>query len=574
MLHIGRRRRRRNSYALAPSEHRPRILARLLVGGVLLGILWFTGKSVLSMFGGSSEERSAVMIAAEGRGDVDVSLQGEDALRAESGLALYPGDTTFTRVGSFAVVSFFDGTLLRLDEETELTIEESRYRPEGTSSIAVTLSKGQAWIMTPDTETFSGSVTRTLETGTLIASVQGGSEGFIGQNEVFFLRTAGPGAEIVLPFAGGTSLLVGEGQHFALSETAKRDIEAGADPYLFRDPVSADLTASAFVRESTVSIAAVMNRTATSLPSTGTGAETGDLLTISSPSNNTIVTGDTVLIGGSAHPRVETVNVNGYSIPVGDDGTFSQELTLPNSDTVLIEFEGRDASGLVIAQASRTIQRNREPPPPPAITAPGGSGDTITVTQGEVDITGTAPAGTNGIVVNDYRLQLFQPGGRSWSYIASTSLGNLTIGENVFRIYALDESGARSAPAVITIVYQPEGSSATGGVTPPPETGLQNNSPLEPGSVYMKLPGRGESFETSEEEILLEGNTSAATATVSVNGYQLQLYEAGNTFWNYIASTDLGTMRPGTNVYRIVARNAEGQVLDILEYTITYRPAS
>ena len=31
-------------------------------------------------------------------------------------------------------------------------------------------------------------------------------------------------------------------------------------------------------------------------------------------------------------------------------------------------------------------------------------------------------------------------------------------------------------------------------------------------------------------------------------------------------------MKRGKNVYRIVTRNVKGEILDILEYTLTYRP--
>ncbi len=572
MLHIGRHRRRRTSYAVA-TEDRPRTILRLVVGIVVLIAVWYVGKGALSLFSGSSEERSAVMVRAEGREDVEVSLQGEDALRAENGLKLYPGDSAFTRDGSFAVISFFDGTLLRLDEETELTIEESDYRPEGVSMIALTLEKGRVWVMTPSAASFSGSIMRSIDALSMQISVPSDSEGLIAQDEVFFIATAGAGAEVTVA-PDEQTVIVGEGQHFALTETAKRDIEAGADPYLFRDPVAGSLLAAPFIQESRVSIAAITNTEAPAPVLSGTGStDSGDILSVTSPANNAIIGGDTVLISGQANSRVNRVDVNGYTVAVDAQGMFSQELTLPNNDIVLIEFKALDDEGLVIAQSSRTIQRNREPPPPPVITAPGESDSVVTITNGETDITGTAPAGTEGIIVNDYRLQLFKPGSRTWSYIASLQLGNMREGENVYRIVAVNAAGVQSEPVSITVNYLPNGEAGTV-VTPPAtdEPSLQNNAPLEEGSITMKLPARGETFQTSEKEIVLEGNTSANTASVSVNGYQLQLYEAGKTFWNYIASVDLGTMKQGNNVYRIVARDSEGRVLDILEYTITYVP--
>ena len=57
-----------------------------------------------------------------------------------------------------------------------------------------------------------------------------------------------------------------------------------------------------------------------------------------------------------------------------------------------------------------------------------------------------------------------------------------------------------------------------------------------------------------------------------MNGYTLSLYTPNSTSWKYIASTVLQTMKRGKNVYRIVARNKDGEILDVLEYTITYNP--
>ena len=57
-----------------------------------------------------------------------------------------------------------------------------------------------------------------------------------------------------------------------------------------------------------------------------------------------------------------------------------------------------------------------------------------------------------------------------------------------------------------------------------------------------------------------------------VNDYQLQLYVAGKTFWNYIANTEYGNLKRGKNIYVIVTRNAKNEILDRVEYTVTYNP--
>ena len=69
-------------------------------------------------------------------------------------------------------------------------------------------------------------------------------------------------------------------------------------------------------------------------------------------------------------------------------------------------------------------------------------------------------------------------------------------------------------------------------------------------------------------EFLIEGSVPSGTASVWVNDYKLQLYTAGKTFFNYIASTGLNTLKRGSNTYEIIIRDTEGKILDRVTYTI------
>jgi hypothetical protein len=93
-----------------------------------------------------------------------------------------------------------------------------------------------------------------------------------------------------------------------------------------------------------------------------------------------------------------------------------------------------------------------------------------------------------------------------------------------------------------------------------------------PGSLSVTAPMPGTQYAATETGFLLEGATLPETYSVWVNGYRLRLYEPGKTFWNYKVSTEIGTLKRGENVYRIVARNSKGEILDTLEYTVTFKP--
>ena len=81
----------------------------------------------------------------------------------------------------------------------------------------------------------------------------------------------------------------------------------------------------------------------------------------------------------------------------------------------------------------------------------------------------------------------------------------------------------------------------------------------------------GSTFITSDSEVLIEGETSADTHSLSINGFTLTLYEPGKETWNYIAKEDFGNYKDGTNRFTVVARNKDGKILDVVKYLIEKR---
>ncbi len=284
------------------------------------------------------------------------------------------------------------------------------------------------------------------------------------------------------------------------------------------------------------------------------------------------MTAKTITVSGKVSARTALVLVNGQSVSIRKDQTFSVDLSTGKDPTTLIHIEAQDAQGVTLSDANRTVQNAYSPVvEAPKIKSPGGSGETVTTSATEIEITGEAPAQTAAIMVNDYRLQLFKSGERTWSYLASTALGNLVEGKNIFTVYALDADGNKSQSRSVTVILNAGAAAAGTGtavVTPP----LKQNPPLTPGVLTVTSPEAGTSTTTSEKEIVVAGTTSAETYSISINGYTLSLYIPGKTTWNYIASTDLQTMKRGKNVYRIVSRNKDGEILDVLEYGINYKP--
>lgn len=564
-----RRRHRTGPYPLAQTRSPIRALVPLAAAAVALLILLWAGKAVLSALQfGNAMQRTAVILRGDDRGSVSVSLNGEDPRVSDSELKLYPGDSVTTDRGASATLELFDGSIIRIDRGSALTIEESALGVKE-STFALALERGSAWVRTPESIAFSGSVVRTLETPQYTAKIPSGAEVYLTEGVIEVYAADGVGITFATRHLD-EELIAGEGQRFTVPAEDATIEEA----YAGRSALSSDFAASAFVAESRTVIGVRTSGDEGSLPSGGSL----QTLTVTSPTDGATITSATVEVIGSYEAAVDTVRVNGYRAQMDmEERTYAIEISLPDAESILVTVEALDKNGLVLKKELLTLKRDRTPPGKPVVASPAGDGATFKTNDEELEIRGIAPRGTAGIIVNDYRLQLFENGDTQWSYLASTKLNNFTQGENIYRIVAVSEAGFRSDSAVLTIILgQGDEGVISGGYTSASTAAststLPNNAPLKPGTLTVMAPSAGTQYEATLSgtgaEFLIEGNVSSGTASVWVNDYKLQLYTAGKTFFNYIASTGLNTLKRGSNTYDIVTRDKDGNILDRLTYTI------
>ena len=566
MLH--RYRHRRGPYALAEPAPRGGILRKLVAWAIILLVVYLLVKWALAAMGvGNHLERKSVQLDVENRSSVTVSLEGGLMQQADARLKLLPEDRIVTNAGGRAMLTFFDGTMLRMDEQSELTIDESSLGT-ASSELAATLDRGAAWVRTPDGASFSGAIVRTVATEYYEATLPSDAEVVFGGHSVLVFSADGDG--VLIHADGAEDVHVGEGQQLVVPEG---DDFAG-DLRRYRSAMDPMAVRRAFIEESRRIVPTEGGATPTAEPPADV-----NLVTVEVPAEGQTVSGSTVRVQGKVGARIERVRVNGY--PAGIDrsqGTYSQELAMPGTATFTIRVEALDRTGVVVEQQERTVKPAAAGSAPgPTITKPGKNGETVRTSAEEIEIRGTAPAGTAAIYVNDYKLQLFRAGDPDWSYLASKRFDNLKDGENVFNVVAEDASGTRSAAAVLTVVVGADGpTTPAGAASSAPaqvsEGTLPNNPPLKPGTLAVTSPSGGTGTTYSGTGFLLEGTTIAETASVWVNGYQLKLYTPGKTFWNYWATAAYGTLKPGTNAYRIVSRNKDNQILDVFTYTVEYTP--
>lgn len=550
---------------------KPRAFMRVVILMLALFVAWYLITKVLALFDYSIGRKTATTLTIRsGFESVQVSLQGGEFQRAETNLRLYEGDAVSVRGNADTLLTFFDGSRLRLDRDSDILIGGSESVQNGSSSITVAVRSGRIWLSTPTEKSYSGTIIRTITTKNFSARIPAGTHAMISAAMVTVLRAGGAGVLMTIAGATEKNIIVGEGQYLGLSDEAKTVIAEGGDPYEFRDPLTSQMLKDDFLM---TSYALLSQNTS---PKSGSGGAVFDNLggidlTLSSPENHADSKTKTLTVSGKVSNRVALVLVNGQSVPLKKDRTFSVDMNLGKEVTATLHVEAQDMQGITLSAIDRIITNSfKATVDPVRFKSPVASGGTLTTGQREVEITGEAPAGAAAIVMNEYKLQLFKPGSRTWSYLASTALGNMVVGKNTFTVTVLDSEGNKSPPRSIFIVFSTSGpANATGSTDLPP---LKQNAPLAPGSLSVTGPAAGTDTTTDQKEIILEGITSPDTSSISVNGYTLSLYLAGKTTWNYIASTELSTMKRGRNVYRIVSRNKDGEILDVLEYTINFRP--
>lgn len=195
----------------------------------------------------------------------------------------------------------------------------------------------------------------------------------------------------------------------------------------------------------------------------------------------------------------------------------------------------------------------------PQITSPGENGDEVTLDKASLFISGTVSEDTEKVKVNEYVLNQYTPGSKKFTYKADVKIGNLKVGDNVFKVYAIDKEGNESKAATITLVL-PQGVY---------DEANADNKSESTGVVSITSPNGGNDLVTNETTFVISGKVPSDTATVKVNGYQLQAFKLGGTTFNYNANTTLGTLKAGQkNVFEVVAYDEDGKAIGTDSMTI------
>lgn len=157
------RRRHRRRRSVGTNSFRPLIRFAIRIA-IVLAVVYFLVMKLFDFFDvGNPQTRTAATLFLEERGVITVSIDGGAAQRAEDQLRVYNGDRVSSAGNSHGTLLFFDGTRVRMDQSTDISIVESSLGRQH-STISMNLENGGMWIATPSTTTYTGSITRTVQT--------------------------------------------------------------------------------------------------------------------------------------------------------------------------------------------------------------------------------------------------------------------------------------------------------------------------------------------------------------------------------------------------------------------------
>ncbi len=130
---------------------------------------------------------------------------------------------------------------------------------------------------------------------------------------------------------------------------------------------------------------------------------------------------------------------------------------------VVVEEEDSEQSTVDSGEESEDSEQSAEEVTPLAcgavtpveVTTVAGedyTGETVSVNELPARIFGAVEC-ADSIYVNGYKLSLFESGSNEWFYTADESYGNISEGENVYEIYAVDVEGNRSESVYVTVEW-------------------------------------------------------------------------------------------------------------------------
>lgn len=224
-----------------------------------------------------------------------------------------------------------------------------------------------------------------------------------------------------------------------------------------------------------------------------------------------------------------------------------------------------DSSGSLDSNPDENDEVDTDGPRPPKVLSP--EFEDRSTTDNEVTITGSYSVDeTESIEIDAYvgndsdfkELSVDSFSGGKFRVTVSISDKSMGEGNNSYEVYAVDENGNRSEPAIIDIFYgksvdpddldEDDNSSSSGTLTKPTVDTFNGETET--------------SFGSDLESITVVGGAPAAAEKIIVDDYELQKFSPGDSTWTYFIFPGTNLVE-GTNTYKVEAVDSDGNKTSI-----------
>ncbi len=464
----------------------PLIIALAIVAGVVYTVRFFLPSNNA---GGNVYQPVAQFTLSSGNARV---LLNEDTVYTLEPSAdvqkLNVGEGVETIGATRLEITLQDGSIVRLDGNSSIRITDFK-SVNNKKSIELSLQKGNAWIKIASADALdSFKVAARLS----FIQIQSGTFAITRNGVEDIYRGIRGSAVVTILDNGGKNRLVsnelGLGQEIRVTDAIVADLAAKKDIPLLSLPSpefrNSDWYAYNETRDSNnqpfenqnknvmPSENVNSNTTAESVTentnSIATAPGDGPVVKVTSPTDSTIVSENSVVIKGTVSTDATKVVVDDYTLQKYTAGAsnWSYTASIANGGLIAgknvfkiyaVDSSGQkgdmvyltlyyDDKGTTNTNANSGTTTGRLSVP--VITSPNGGKDYET-SETSITIGGTVDARAAKVVVNGYVLTKYTPGSTSWQYFPT-----LIEGINTYSVYAMDKDGNRSPTVTLRVTYK------------------------------------------------------------------------------------------------------------------------
>lgn len=445
----------------------------------------------------------ALFFLADGRSKV-LSFGTSEWQNIYNGTKVKLGDSVKTLHNARGVLQFYDGTIVRLDEDTQVTLVDITDKSDA-EQILLYLNDGKVWVNKPKQNAIrktnfvlTTNYASYTDTGTVFDLEKAADEilhVMKGQVQVDILETADGKTRTI------ESIPVGIGQQIVLNEPVMQEYYQRQSPSVLSalDPIfqtsdwylwnnkedenptdfakhqAGTLTDSEASPENTLD--GTTTTTTPAIPQSDLAAPTlvsPKSATIQAAKDNQDLSGKVAdgtkklllkqLLPGDVEPQKILVNTLDTDKLTWSYSVSAQKGNLKPGKNIYsfvgVDENAKETAALQVeidyqAPAEPDLVNNKSDLQKPIVTMVDGkpyqSG--MTVDHDGFSFSGTI-AGASQVWVDDFQLSKFKMGDTAWSYNVKTTYGNLQPGLNSYKVYGVSEDGHKSPILTVEINYK------------------------------------------------------------------------------------------------------------------------